>query len=136
MDVVWALNCRRGKMRELKFRIFLGGIWHYWGFIEEPHGIVFRALPSSNVDPMSLQEAQERSQQFTGLHDKNGKEIYSGDILQFDNAFDGIQQVKWDNETCGFAPFSIYDVDCNDYYKASECKVIGNCHEHPELLDA
>lgn len=72
--------------------------------------------------------------QFTGLHDKNGKEIYEGDIL--DNAPQMIR-ICWD--TIGGKWFGHY-VDkkrTSSFWLGSEFKnykVIGNIYENPELL--
>lgn len=82
---------------------------------------------------------QQELQQFTGLHDKNGKEIYEGDIIQ------------WTSKN----PFSLGDVRTVqvNYVQAQfwcrgrklgvylaellfneDCEVIGNIHENPELI--
>lgn len=59
-------------MREIKFREYRGdGKWHYWGLMEEGKFI-------GPCSPNSI------AQQFTGLFDSKGKEIYEGDILEFD----------------------------------------------------
>lgn len=79
--------------------------------------------------------------QFTGLTDKNGKEIYEGDVVKFQmtrtklvdhpvmTAFTdetAIYQgaVKWGE--FGWRPF----VDG----KVEECEIIGNLYENPELI--
>ena len=72
--------------------------------------------------------------QFTGLHDKNGKEIYEGDIIQ--HSHDGTEprkafEVFWDAER---ASFSMRNSD--GYWPGIETRfqVIGNIYENPELL--
>jgi uncharacterized phage protein (TIGR01671 family) len=74
--------------------------------------------------------------QFTGLTDKNGKEIYEGDILR--PTVTGIRkdaEVKWDTETASF--FADFDYDPKDWYElvwGNRVEVIGNIYENPELL--
>lgn len=108
--------------------------------------------------------------QYTGLKDKNGKEIYESDIVAFQETVmsdlgedkpnyidkrsveqftygDGtvgkrmygreIRVVEWKEKSCGFEPFSDSDENCGHCGGGaipSNCEVIGNVHENPELL--
>jgi len=74
--------------------------------------------------------------QFTGLLDKNGKEIYEGDVITFVYGYETVykEEVRWDDFTVGYLPFSGYDSDCSDFVKKESVEIIGNVWENPELL--
>ena len=84
--------------------------------------------------------------QFTGLTDKNGKEIYFGDILATSN--DNPEHDIWNKEDYGYTiveeggrelgvDFSNWYVDTEDdesIYSLPFIEVIGNTYENPNLL--
>ena len=66
-------------------------------------------------------------EQYTGLKDKNGKEIFEGDVVR---QFDDEEYFVVKFEYGGFLPFTANMLTFDTDY----CEVIGNIHENPELL--
>ena len=77
--------------------------------------------------------------QFTGLHDKNGKEIYEGDIIK--SSHGTIHYIVYDNDLACFkavvARYNLFDEYSNlsnGWIARFNKEVIGNIHDNPELL--
>ena len=76
--------------------------------------------------------------QFTGLHDKNGKEIYEGDIVKTDEGFIGLVEFGRFPYVADIEDYG-YFIKAHEYFKltANTCQaveIIGNIYENPEQL--
>ena len=131
-------------MREIKFRVWCVDKEEF--DYEVVAGNILSAIHGGD-DPLSAEE--EKSfilQQYTGLTDKNSKEIYEGDILKYtfdgdsypEEAVDKIFICEWDQNNAWFV-FKEHDDDVSDAYYWLEikgyCEVIGNIFENSELLE-
>lgn len=142
-------------MRDIKFRGIRCSLryegqdrWVYGNYVESsrswhgchPHKSWILPSPYTNGGWFSLAGAiavkDETVGQFTGLYDKNGKEIYEGDILLWNERK---LFIKWRQKDCRYVLIGCHD---NDYvlnaYKCNiedDFKVIGNIHNNPELME-
>ncbi|MCO4539864.1 hypothetical protein Si099_01690 [Streptococcus infantarius subsp. infantarius] len=81
--------------------------------------------------------------QSTGLKDKNGKEIFDGDIVKFSDCDDDVYvtPVVWDkNYACFGVSFSggypiSFDYLEEFYTELKDIEVVGNIYENKELLE-
>lgn len=82
----------------------------------------------------------------TGLRDKNGEEIYDGDIISWkdlselsDGTLTDVVVVFWDDEYLRWSVESFNTPgECEklyDYSNVDEIEIIGNIYENPELLE-
>lgn len=123
-------------MREIKFRAWDGERLKpvtLWGFHE---GFIMTSKGSAD-------EKEFRVMQYTGLKDKNGEEIYEGDILECHhktkgNVFFHDGSYGLSSDQCEFDLDDIQSYDSLNQYLIEDNNliVIGNIHENPELLES
>jgi hypothetical protein len=111
--------------KKIKFRVWHEERFHYWGFFDEQ----FVPPPCDCGDDADLVE--RKSQQYTGMKDKWGTEIYVGDIVDVSSF--GIRDKKYYIISSVFGFGEDYGVACNRWTD-SDCEVIGNIYENRDIL--
>ena len=109
--------------REIKFRSWSGKRFYFWGFINEEF-----------ISPIYKDDViVKKVQQYTGLKDKNGKEIYEGDLVSYMDYEQPLIVHFCEDGCCQFrAKLKGYG---NTEQLSSEMEIIGNIYENPELLE-
>jgi len=129
-------------VRELKFRAWDKKLNKFIGSFE----LEFLTEFTANI---LIQEKENiELMQYTGLKDRNGQEIYEGDIVKavFQSGECGsgyihrewhVEKVRYLNHRAGFYPMSEREF-CREKEGSNTSlfvEVIGNIYEHPHLLD-
>lgn len=124
-------------MREIKFRAwdkrlkkmyYQGGEW----FIEHDATQKYLAFPIQIFENPDGYPQDIEIQQYTGLKDVNGKEVYEGDVVKHEGG--RVREVYW-RGACVETGSSDYvsDGECG-WPEPEEIEIIGNIYENPELI--
>lgn len=116
----------RQPLIDMKSKDFKG--FHYWGY----DGTTFIA-PMTATNYANTGNLSDES---IGTPDKNGDEIYGGDIVQ--DIYDKQPLiVRFNENLCGYYPFS--DIDGEGYFVSmnmGDVEILGNIYENHKLLEA
>ena len=138
-------------MREIKFRVLIDREMYY----QDKYEAYGDNLSSIDIcketititsfynyeDVYRFEDEEVKLMQYTGQKDKNGKEIYEGDILKYNFPYDGrlkhVSPVKFLETEASFGikdryenEIPLYRITANNYFE-----VVGNIYENPELLE-
>ena len=122
--------------REIKFRawvpqkksMMMAGSLYFW----------FETIKNLKINPLESQP-DSIMLQFTGLKDKNGKEIYEGDIVNHAQYGDWTRKnevvVIIIRDLFGFIEKKGYaEGEYGETFSPESLEIIGNIYENPELL--
>jgi len=107
------------KQREIKFRAYSHRSKRMWGW---------STLTDEEIGEMLREPNQEEIMQFTGLLDKQGVEIYEGDIVKVRNPEQNHYRVMLIERSFQSGAWPILRID------QGFTKIIGNIYENPDLI--
>ena len=125
--------------REIKFKIFANEKWYYKCLVGNTNNT------SDDNWTCPLVWSDEKKDwvhcdngvicQYTGLKDKNGVEIYEGDILK--DQYEQFYKVLWDDFKISFQMEQFYTKSRYSIFPTDllNMEIIGNIYENPELLE-
>ena len=134
-------------MRTIKFRGLRtdGKGWVYGGYFQhtpDEDGVRYYIF---DFNEGAVEVIPESVGQFTGLHDKKGKEIYEGDMLRDDYTDEDIliedySVVVWDEKFCQWAIDNSFAKDGSsftnlvEYFGRETFEIVGNIFENADLV--
>ena len=123
-------------MRTIKFRAWDKVNNRFiWLFSESVLGNIFSQSHSDEPQDVRQGRLFNRSDseyelsQFTGLYDRNGKEVYEGDILCFPQYEGTKNQIRW------VVQWNEKGARWSDWSPREEAVIIGNLYQNPELVN-
>lgn len=117
-------------MREIKCRAKYTGKskWVYGGIWRNNRGQVLIVEPTGcggEVNPDTVG-------QYVGVRDKNGKEVYEGDLLKDDNG--KLYKIVWGCDLLWLAKTNETHCNCYGPKVAERSEIVGNIYDNPELI--
>ena len=131
-------------MRTIKFRgKSINGIWYYGSLVysNEINAAIYFQIGRGLVKRMDWVYVNPKTVgQFSGLCDCEGKEIFEGDIVEWEK--DGLMYVVrfWHGmfyasvEECNEGILGGFPLHALTEHEDGKCKIVGNIYDNPELL--